>query len=255
MSGGALPDTAMVLAAGLGTRLRPITDHRPKPLVEVGGRTILDRALDALAEAGVARSVVNTHYLGEMIAAHLAARTAPQVELSPEAELLDTGGGVAHNLAALGAAPFFVVNADILWQEGPGGHALGRLAAAFDAERMDALLLLVPRSRAVGYDGPGDFLSAADGRLTRRGELPSAPYVFTGLQIVSPALFADAPAGAFSLNLLFDRAMSRGRLFGIEHTGRWLHVGTPEGLALAEAALAADAASGGSGTAAGDGQA
>jgi MurNAc alpha-1-phosphate uridylyltransferase len=212
-----MPDVAMVLAAGLGTRLRPITDKLPKPLVEVAGRTILDRVLDALLDSGVARCVVNTHYLAPMIEAHLARRVAPGVELSREDELLDTGGGVARALPSLGDEPFFVINADILWQEGPGGAALARLAADFDAGLMDALLLVVPRERRVA----------------------AAPYVFTGLQILHPRLFGDCADGAFSLNILYDRAIATGRLFGLEHTGRWFHIGTPAGLALAEAALGA----------------
>ncbi|MDX1484622.1 MAG: nucleotidyltransferase family protein [Alphaproteobacteria bacterium] len=235
---GSSPRVAMVLAAGLGTRLRPITDALPKPLVEVAGRTILDRALDALLDAGVERCVVNTHYLAPMIEAHLAGRTMPHCELSHEEHLLDTGGGVARALPALGPDPFFVVNADILWDEGPAGAALARLAAAFDAARMDALLLMVPRSRAVGYDGPGDFSVDDSGRLARRGEGWTAPYVFTGLQILAPRLFDGCPDGAFSLNLLYDRAIAANRLFGVEHDGRWFHIGTPAGLELAQAALA-----------------
>ncbi len=234
---GASPRVAMVLAAGLGKRLRPITDTRPKPLVEVAGRTMLDRVLDSLTGAGIERCVVNTHYLAAQIEAHLAARGRPAVRLSHEQALLDTGGGVARALPHLGTEPFFVVNADILWDEGPGGPALVRLAEAFDAATMDALLLLVPRGRAVGYDGPGDFGIDGAGRLARRGTAETAPFVFTGLQVLKPGLFAGAPEGAFSLNLLYDRAIAAGRLFGLEHTGRWFHIGTPEGLALAEDAL------------------
>jgi len=234
-----MPKIAMVLAAGLGTRLRPITDNLPKPLVEVAGRAILDRVLDALLDAGVARCVVNTHYLAPMIEAHLAGRVAPGAELSHEEVLLDTGGAVARALPSLGARPFFVINADILWQEGPGGAALARLAAKFDAGAMDALLLLVPRERSVGYDGPGDFISDDQGRLKRRGTAAAAPYVFTGLQILNPRLFGGCAEGAFSLNILYDRAIASGRLFGLEHSGRWFHIGTPAGLELADAALGA----------------
>jgi MurNAc alpha-1-phosphate uridylyltransferase len=234
---GPAPSIAMVLAAGLGLRLRPITNHRPKPLVEVAGASILDRVLDGLMDAGVRRCVVNTHYLGHQIESHLAGRAAPPIDLSHEDELLDTGGGIRKALAALGADPFFAVNADILWDEGPGGAALSRLGQAFDASQMDALLLLVPRERAVGYDGAGDFHMDGDGRLVRRGEAASAPFVFTGLQVLRPELFDGAPDGAFSLNLLYDKAIAAGRLFGLEHTGRWFHIGTPAGLELAEAAL------------------
>ncbi len=229
----------MVLAAGLGIRLRPITANLPKTLIEVAGRAVLDRVLDALVDAGVARCVVNTHYLAPMIEAHLAGRTAPGAELSHEDALLDTGGGVARALPSLGERPFFVINADILWQEGPGGAALARLAQDFEAQSMDALLLLMPRERSIGYVGPGDFMSDDRGRLKRRGAAASAPYVFTGLQILNPRLFEGCPDGAFSLNVLYDRAIASGRLFGIEHTGRWFHIGTPAGLELAEAALGA----------------
>ena len=231
--------SAMVLAAGLGLRLRPITNTLPKPLVPVAGRSMLDRALDALDAQGVGTCVVNTHYLGHMIAAHLAARAQPILHVSPEQELLDTGGGVAKVLPLLGAAPFYTVNADILWEEGPGDPALARLCAGFDTDTMDALLLVVPRGRAVGYDGKGDFNQAPDGRLVRRGAQPGADYVFTGVQILHPRLFAGCPDGAFSLNLLYDRAIAAGRLHGIVHEGRWFHIGTPEGLRLAEAGLAA----------------
>ncbi len=233
------PANAMVLAAGLGLRLRPITDNLPKPLVPVAGRTMLDRALDALAAAGVVACVVNTHYLGDMIAAHVVERARPHVHISPEETLLDTGGGVSRALPLLGPGPFFTVNADILWDEAPGVPALQRLAAAFDPARMDALLLVVPRTRAVGYDGAGDFFLDDDGRLARRGSAPEAPFVFTGLQVLRPELVRDVPEGPFSLNLLYDRAIADGRLHGLIHAGRWFHVGTPDGLALAEAALAA----------------
>jgi MurNAc alpha-1-phosphate uridylyltransferase len=223
---------AMVLAAGLGLRLRPITLTTPKPLVEVAGRSMLDRALDHLAAAGVDEIVVNTHWLGERIAAHLAGR--PGITLSPEADLLETGGGVARALPLLGAQRFFVVNADIVWTDG-AVPALARLQQAWDEAAMDALLLLLPRERAVGYDGRGDFLIGADGRPSRRGEAASAPLLFTGVQILHPRLFAGAPAGRFSLNLLYDRALAEGRLGAIVHDGGWFHVGTPEALPEVEA--------------------
>ena len=232
-------DSAMVRAAGLGLRLRPITEKMPKPLVPVAGRTMLDRVLDALDTAGVGDCVVNTHYLGEMIERHLAARRHPGIHLSHEDVLLDTGGGVARALPLLGDAPFYVVNADIVWEEAKGPPALNRLAQAFDTARMDALLLVVPVERAVGYDGPGDFFLDGDGRLRRRGAVRAAPFVFTGLQVLHPRLIRDVPDGPFSLNLLYDRALSAGRLAGLVHAGRWFHVGTPEGLELAETALGA----------------
>lgn len=231
--------SAMVLAAGLGLRLRPITERLPKPLVPVAGRTMLDRALDALDDAGVAACVVNTHYLGHMVEDRVAARTRPRIHVSREDVLLDTGGGVAKALPLLGGGPFYVVNADIVWDEGPGLPALARLAQAFDPVRMDALLLVVPVSRAVGYDGAGDFFLDDGGTLRRRGAADAAPFVFTGLQVLHPRLMTDAPDGPFSLNVLYDRALKAGRLFGIAHAGRWFHVGTPDGLGLAEAALVA----------------
>jgi len=230
----------MVLAAGLGLRMRPITETRPKPLVELAGRTLLDRALDALAAAGVEHAVVNTHYLGAMIEAHLARRTRPRIALSPEDELLETGGGVARALDRLGDAPFYVVNADIAWTDG-AVPALDRLAAAWRDAAMDALLLLHPTEAATGYDGSGDFFLAEDGTLTRRGAAARAPFVFTGVQILHPRLFAGAPAGRFSLTVLYDRARAAGRLAGIVHDGGWHHIGTPAGLAEAEARLARDA--------------
>jgi MurNAc alpha-1-phosphate uridylyltransferase len=231
------PRNAMVLAAGLGLRLRPITDMIPKPLVPVAGHTMLDRVLDALDAVGVATCVVNTHYLGHMIATHLEHRMRPAIRVSLERELLDTGGGVAKVLPLLGAAPFYTVNADILWDEGPGAPALARLAEAFDDDAMDGLLLVVPLARAVGYDGKGDFNLDGEGRPIRRGVAPAADYVFTGVQLLHPRLFAGHPQGAFSLNRLYDRAIAEGRLRGLVHVGRWFHVGTVEGLRLAEAAL------------------
>ena len=227
----------MVLAAGLGLRMRPLTEHTPKPLIPVAGRCMLDRVFAHLDAVGVPSRVVNAHWLAPRLHAHLAGR--PGVALSDEAELLETGGGVARALPLLGAAPFYVCNADVLWTDGAAGPALARLAAAWDDAAMDALLLLVARERAFGYDGPGDFLRGDDGRLARRAADITAPFVFTGVQILHPRLFADAPSGAFSLNLLYDRAQRAGRLYGLVHDGGWYHIGTPAALAAAEARLAA----------------
>jgi MurNAc alpha-1-phosphate uridylyltransferase len=228
----------MVLAAGLGTRLRPITDHTPKPLIPVAGRTLLDRCLDRLVEAGVQRAVVNTHWLGDQIRAHLKARRDIEIAISDEsALLLETGGGIAKALPLLGTAPFFSVNADLIWRDETTDTALQRLAAAFDPATMDGLLLLQPRARADGYGGPGDFSLGTDSRLMRRGSNITAPYVYTGVQIVSPALFRDPPGGAFSLNILYDRAIAAERLHGLVHHGQWMDVGTHEGLRHAEATL------------------
>jgi MurNAc alpha-1-phosphate uridylyltransferase len=229
---------AMALAAGLGLRLRPITDARPKPLVEVGGRAMLDHALDRLEAAGIEDCVVNLHHLGAMIRAHLAGRVRPRILFSDESDArLETGGGVAKALPLLGRDPFFVVNADIVWFDGPQGSALARLTGLWDDARLDALLLLTPRATAFGYEGPGDFRLDDRGRPSRRGEAAEAPYVFAGVQILSPRLFAAAPPGAFSLNLLYDRALARGRLGAALHDGRWFHVGTPQALADANAIL------------------
>ncbi|MEI8394448.1 MAG: nucleotidyltransferase family protein [Rhodospirillaceae bacterium] len=228
---------AMVLAAGFGLRMRPLTLTRPKPLLTVAGRSMLDHALDRLVEAGVETAVVNSHYLGEQIGAHLAGRTTPRLILSPEAEVLETGGGIRLALPHFGAEPFYSVNADILWLDGTV-PALRRLAESFEPGRMDALLLLMPVDRAQGYDGPGDFSLEADGRVVRRREGETAPHVFAGVHITSPALFADTPEGPFSTNLVWNRALARGRLYGLVHDGDWFHVGTPEALEKTEALLA-----------------
>lgn len=229
----------MILAAGLGRRMRPLTDSRPKPLIEVRGRALIDYALDRLQAAGVRRVVVNLHWKGDLLRAHLANRRGLDILFSDESEaLLETGGGVAQALPLLGDAPFYVVNADVLWLNG-AKDALHRLAAAFSADSTDALLLLHPTVRAIGYCGPGDYHMLPDGRLRRRREGEVAPFVFTGVQILSPALFREAPEGAFSLNLLYDRAQQAGRLFGLRHDGEWMGLNDPEALAAAEEALAA----------------
>ncbi len=219
----------MVLAAGLGTRLRPVTEHLPKPLVELNGRTLLDHAIDRLAAAGVEYVVVNTHYMPQRIAAQLAKRRSPAIELSEEPELLDTGGGVARALGLLGEA-FFVVNADVFWLDGRE-PALQRLARAFDGARTDAMLLLQRTVGAVGYDGSGDYLLDAAGRPRRRGEREIAPFLFSGIQLLHRRLFDDWPQRVFSLVRLFDRAEAAGRLEAIVHDGEWYHIGTPAGLA------------------------
>lgn len=243
------PARAMVLAAGLGLRMRPLTDTLPKPLVLVAGRTLLDRALDRLAAAGVGTVVVNTHHLPEQVERHLAGRKAPRILLSHEPVLLETGGGVTQALPLLAPGPFYVINSDALWLDGTA-DTLRRLAATWRAETMDALLLVQPLDRAVGYDGPGDFHLAADGRLRRRGGDARAPYLFTGIQILSAALFEGCVAEPFSLNRIYDRALAAERLYGLVHDGAFFHVGTPAGLALTEAALATLDAPGRAGAAA-----
>ena len=222
------PQRAMVLAAGLGRRLRPVTDFLPKPLVELNGRTLLDHAIDRLADAGVQHVVINTHYLADRIAEQLASRLTPSIEISNEPELLDTGGGVANALPSLGEV-FFVVNGDVFWLDGKE-RTLLRLARAFDAERMDAMLLLQRTVGAIGYDGNGDYFLDAMGRPRRRGERDVAPFLFAGIQLLHRRLFADWPQRVFSLVSLFDRAEAAGRLHAIVHEGEWYHIGTPAGL-------------------------
>jgi len=230
-------ERAMVLAAGLGKRMRPLTDTVPKPLVRVAGKPLIDYVLDRLSDAGVTQAVVNVHYHAAQIEAHLAVRTRPRIVISDEREeILDTGGGVVRALPHLGAAPFFHMNSDTLWIEGVTPNLL-RLAAEFDAARMDVLLLLASTATSIGYEGRGDFTMAPDGRLTRRPEREVAPFVYAGAAILSPAIFADAPKGAFSLNRLFDRAAEIGRLYGLRLDGTWMHVGTPEAVKAAEAAI------------------
>ena len=226
-------DKAMVLAAGLSTRLRPMTDDTPKPLIEVDGRALIDHALDRLEESGVTDVVINTHYLADQLESHLQGRKSPKLEFSREPDLLDTGGGIKKVLSFFGDAPFFTVNTDALWLNGPF-DALKRMADTWNDETMDGLLLLHSTVDAYGYRGLGDFNAGGDGLLTRRPESEVSPWLFTGIQMLHPRLFKDSPDDAFSLNLLFDRAMEAERLFGALHDGEWFHVGTPEGLEQAE---------------------
>src|SRR5437667_5406802 len=226
-------DRAMVLAAGLGTRMRPVTDTLPKPLVRVAGRALIDHVLDRLADAGVTTAVVNVHHMADAIEQHLKGRTRPKIEISDErGELLDTGGGVVKALKALGDAPFFHVNSDTIWIEGVTPN-LGRLAAMFDASEMDAVVLLAATATSIGYEGRGDFSMGPDGRLKRRAEREVVPFVYAGAAVLSPAMFKDVPQGAFSLNKLFDRAIEAGRLFGLRLEGTWMHVGTPAAIQAA----------------------
>ncbi len=232
-----VPARAMVLAAGRGERMRPLTDTIPKPLVRVAGRAMLDRTLDTLAAAGVADAVVNVWHLAGQIETHLADRTAPRITVSREACLLDTGGGIAHALHRFDGAPFCVANSDVVVFDGVE-PVWKRLARAWNDSAMDALLLLAPAASAFGYDGPGDFQFSRDGRLRRREEREIAAFVYTGCQIMHPRLFAAAPPGPFSLNLLFDRALAADRLGAIVHDGAWFHVGTPGALHAVEKAIA-----------------
>jgi N-acetyl-alpha-D-muramate 1-phosphate uridylyltransferase len=232
----------MVLAAGLGTRMRPHNGEVPKPLVTVGGKALIDYVLDRLADAGVERAVVNVHHMAEQIERHLKSRKRPQIAISDErAELLGTAGGVIKAMPKLGGGPFFHVNSDTIWIDGVGPN-LTRLASAFDPTAMDALLLLAPTATSIGYSGRGDFTMTADGRLARRGERDVAPFVYAGAAILTPAFFADVPDGPSSMSPLFDRAAAAERLFGLRLEGLWMHVGTPEAVEAAEAALVASVA-------------
>jgi MurNAc alpha-1-phosphate uridylyltransferase len=236
------PHRAMVLAAGLGVRMRPLTDNLPKPLIRVGGKALIDFGLDQLAEAGVETAVVNVHYLADKIERHLASRKHPRIVISDERDaLLDTGGGVVKAMQHLGDVPFFHINSDSIWLDGVRPNLI-RLAETFDPDEMDALLLLAAATNSIGYGGRGDFAMSPDGALRRRAEREIVPFVYAGAALLSPALFADAPPGAFSLNLLFDRAMATGRLHGLRLDGLWMHVGTPDAIAAAEAAILASAA-------------
>lgn len=227
-------NSAMVLAAGLGKRMYPLTIDRPKPLVEVAGKRLIDYAFDRLRSANITRAVVNVHYLAEQVEDWAQSQTAPEVVISDERrQLLDTGGGIHKALGHLGPAPFFVLNSDSFWLDG-AIPALERLRRAWDGARMDSLLLLSPQASAVGYEGAGDFHRDAGWRLTRRQPGETAPFIYAGCYLVAPSLFAGAPEGAFSMNLLWDAALARGRLFGLLHDGLWIHVGRPDSIAYAE---------------------
>jgi MurNAc alpha-1-phosphate uridylyltransferase len=230
-------DTAMVMAAGLGTRMRPLTNDRPKPLVEVAGKPLIDHALDRLAEAGVAKAVVNVHHFGDAVEVHLRSRTAPAIAISDERDqLLETGGGLIRAQGLL-PDPFFCVNSDNVWLDGPT-DAFRQLSAAWNPERMDALLLLVSHARASNFRGKGDFHMDGKGRLTRRRSGRIAPFIFTGIQLIAKRLLREAPDGPFSTNILWTRAIEEGRLYGTAFTGEWYEVGEPQAIAPTEAALA-----------------
>jgi MurNAc alpha-1-phosphate uridylyltransferase len=228
----------MILAAGLGTRMGPLTANRPKPLVEVLGRTLIDRVIDRMVASGVTFIVVNVHYKAEMLKTHLAKRKDVQIQICDESDaILDTGGGVAKALPYFDGEPFFAQNSDSLWVEGMG-QAFTRMRERWDPDSMDALMLLASCTSALGYDGRGDFEMDSLGHLSRRPEMKLAPFVWTGLQIIHPRLFEGAPKGGrFSINPLWDKAIERERLFGIRLDGVWIHVGTPEGLEEAESYL------------------
>lgn len=236
------PKRAMILAAGLGKRMRPVTVTTPKPLIEIAGRSLIDRALDRLERAGVEKAVVNVHYLGQLVRVHVGRRSSPEIVISDESErLLDTGGGIAKALPELGSEPFYLLNSDSFWLEGARPN-LEWLANAWRDEAMDALLMLASTARAIGYSGRGDFQMDPAGRLTRRPEREVVPFAYAGAAVLHPRLFAGRKVEPFSLNALFDQALDAGRLFGMRMDGLWLHVGTPEAIAEAEHSIADSAA-------------
>ncbi|MDG4894603.1 nucleotidyltransferase family protein [Mesorhizobium sp. WSM4976] len=236
------PKTAMVLAAGLGKRMRPITDTMPKPLVKIAGKSLLDWGLDSLQAAGITKAVVNVHYLPEQIVAHVAGRRAPKIVISDERQaLLDSAGGIVKALPLLGSEPFYIINADTFWIDS-GKPSLDRLALAWDATRMDILLMLTDLDSATGHCVGTDFLVAPDGALTRSKGDP-AGLIYAGAAIIHPRIFKDAPTGSHSLNVYFDKAIAAGRLFGMKMHGRWITVGTPDAIPAAEAAVAGALAS------------
>ncbi|WP_230529868.1 nucleotidyltransferase family protein [Microvirga roseola] len=233
------PRTAIILAAGLGKRMLPITSTMPKPLVKVAGETLIDFALNRLDEAGIEQVVVNAHHFADMLEAHLKSRTRPRIVISDERdELLETGGGVKKALPLLGNGPFITFNSDSLWIEA-GEPNLRRLVTAWDPERMDILMLVAPLSTSIGYEGYGDFHQDPEGRLRRRGTDPSASFVYAGVAIVKPELVSGTPEGPFSANAFYDRAIAKDRLYGLCLEGQWLHVGEPHAIAEAEKCLAA----------------
>ena len=225
---------AMILAAGLGTRMAPLTAERPKPLIELLGKTLIDHAIDRLVKNGITFIAVNVHYKADMLVAHLKKRRDVEIRILDETSaILDTGGAVAKALPLFEGEPFFTYNSDSLWVEGMGS-AIARMRARWNPNVMDALMLMAPTATAIGYDGRGDFEMDPLGHLKRRQEMNLAPFVWTGLEIVHPRLFDGAPAGRFSINPLWDRAIDKGRLFGLRLDGVWIHVGTPQGLKEAE---------------------
>jgi MurNAc alpha-1-phosphate uridylyltransferase len=231
------PTKAMVFAAGLGTRMRPISDALPKPLVKVGDRTLIDHVLDRLAEGGVTTAVVNVHYLADQLERHLARRTEPKIIISDERDLLlDQGGGIRKAFKYLNDGPFFICNTDAFWLEGPQSN-LGRLVDAWEPETMDIALLVASAATSVGVDWPGDFSMDAQGRLTKRSEGEVVPFVYAGIGIVKPELFRNESREVFKLAPYFFEAARQGRLFGVRLEGLWMHVGTPEMIDAAERAV------------------
>ena len=232
-------ETAMIMAAGLGKRMRPLTETRPKPLVEVAGKAMIDHCFEKLVEAGIGKAVVNVHYLADMMEAHLAALPYPvDIQVSDErTRLLETGGGLVQAEPLIEEDVFFCINSDNLWTDGPTNSLL-QLAEGWDADRMDALLLLIPREAAHNYNGDGDFYLDDEKRISRKLPDQKAPLIYSGIQLISKRLLRDAPAGPFSTNIFWERAIGEGRLFGAVHDGQWFEVGSPQAIAPTEAALA-----------------
>lgn len=232
-------ETAMIMAAGLGKRMLPLTETRPKPLVEVAGKAMIDHCFDKLAEAGIGKAVVNVHYLADAMEAHLAALEYPvDIRISDErVQLLETGGGLVQAEPMIDEANFFCINSDNLWTDGPTNSLL-QLAQTWDEDKMDALLLLVPRQSAHNYNGSGDFHLDDEKRISRKLPDQQAPLIFAGIQLISKRLLRDAPSGPFSTNIFWERAIGEGRLFGMVHEGEWFEVGSPQAIAPTEAALA-----------------
>ena len=230
------PDKAMVLAAGLGTRMRPLTDHMPKPLVRVGGKTLLDWGLDALGDAGVGEAVVNVHYFPDMLVEHVASRQTPAITISDERDqLLDSAGGIVKSLSFFGGEPFFILNADTFWIDRESSN-LERLASFWDGERMDILLMLADPQIATGHTGKLDFVME-DGGALQRARGADDGFIYAGVAILHPRIFEGASPEPHSLNLYFDRAIAAGRLFGLPLDGHWLTVGTPDAIEPAEDVL------------------
>lgn len=232
-------DTAMIMAAGLGKRMRPLTESRPKPLVEVAGKAMIDHCFEKLVEAGIGKAVVNVHYLADMMEAHLAALPYPvDIRVSDEREqLLETGGGLVQAEPLIEEDVFYCINSDNLWTDGPT-NSLQQLAQTWDEDSMDALLLLIPREAAHNYKGDGDFHLDDEKRISRKLPDQKAPLIYSGIQLISKRLLRDAPTGAFSTNIFWERAIGDGRLFGAVHEGQWFEVGSPQAIAPTEAALA-----------------
>jgi N-acetyl-alpha-D-muramate 1-phosphate uridylyltransferase len=233
-----VPESAMILAAGMGRRMLPLTRNLPKPLIRVHGKALIDYGLEALAHAGVKKVIVNVHHLAGHLAAHLAGIKQPEILISDERDqLLDSGGGVARALHHFDGKPFLLMNSDSFWLENYQPNLLN-MAHAWDPDSMDILILVAGMTNSVGYSGPGDFTMDSQGRVTRRGEHRIAPFIYAGTAILKPQLFVDLPGKIFSLNMLFDRAIERGRMYAIRLDGLWLHVGTPDAIRQAEKAIA-----------------